>query len=101
MNILSLNYLHFIPLFQVKIGLQLYQVDVDRSYLLDFTSLAPEPEDEEIPQVAVTTTTTTQELLPPARNSGKSKSPAAPNENVHNVMEFFEMCSDLIVALAC
>ena len=93
--------------------MQLYQVDVDRSYLLDFTSLAPEDDDDPIntatpitttttisttPPTA-TTTTTTELLSPPRNNSGKIKNPT--NENVHNVMEFFEMCSDLIVALAC
>jgi len=100
----------------VKIGLQLYQVDVDRSYLLDFTSLAPEDDDDptttsttttistttspSTTPPATTTTTSTSELLsPPRNNSGKIKNPT--NENVHNVMEFFEMCSDLIVALAC
>lgn len=75
----------------VKIGLQLYQVDQDRSFLLDFTSLAPDdivPDDEDEPPPPV-------KCVP-----GKNKNPIS-NENVHNVMEFFEMCSDLIVALAC
>ena len=62
----------------VKIGLQLYQVD-QKSYLLDFRSFEPTPEEQKI------------------IDESNSKN----NEIVqHNMMEFLELCAGLIGSLA-
>jgi 5'-AMP-activated protein kinase catalytic alpha subunit len=62
----------------VKIGLQLYQVD-QKSYLLDFRFFDQQTED----------TNETEEQKSLNREVGN-----------HNVMEFFELCADLIGSLA-
>jgi len=63
----------------------LYQVD-NKSFLLDFMSLAPLDFEE----------ASSRSISPTS-----SQSSIAEVGTCHYVMEFFEMCSDLIVALAC
>ena len=88
----------------MKVHLQLYQVD-GKSYLLDFKSLASDED--------------TSSGHSSGRSSGRSSprssvSSSAPLEiqagnyskarfdsAAHHAMEFYEMSSDLIVALAC
>lgn len=77
----------------MKIGLQLYQVD-NRSYLLDFTSLASDEDEGHM-----TPRRNSGHLTPPRTIPGRKNSHT--EMSAHYVMEFFEMCSDLIVALAC
>lgn len=62
---------------QIKVGLRLYQVDA-RTYLLDFRNIFP-PEFE--------------------GESGGAKVEVNGKEE-HFMMEFFEMCAQLITALA-
>ena len=68
-------------LFQIKVGLQLYQVD-RKSFLLDFKSLGPDDFDTK-------------------SNSSMTSLDEKSEEASHHVMEFFEICSSLIIALAC
>ena len=80
---------------QTKIGLQLYQVD-QKSYLLDFKSLAP-LDFEEATALQIEKT-----LSPTPSSSSLEQQQQCPEPgSCHYVMEFFEMCSELIVALAC
>ena len=81
--------LFFFFFLQTKIGLQLYQVD-QKSYLLDFKSLAP-LDFEESTALSPTPSSLAQEQQQQCPEPG----------SCHYVMEFFEMCSELIVALAC
>ena len=85
----------FFSLFQTKIGLQLYQVD-HKSYLLDFKSLAPlDFEDATSSQLE-----NNSKILSPTASCSSLEQLPEPG-TCHYVMEFFEMCSELIVALAC
>jgi len=68
----------------IKVGLQLYQVD-QRSYLLDFKSLAPQDPDSASSSI----------------NSSVTSLDEKDETASHFVMEFFELCSNLIIALAC
>lgn len=74
-----------------KIGLQLYQVD-QKSYLLDFKSLAPLDFEE---------SNNDNDGSPSVVSPTPSYNSLEKDEASHFVMEFFEMCSDLIIALAC
>ncbi|XP_066935374.1 5'-AMP-activated protein kinase catalytic subunit alpha-2-like [Clytia hemisphaerica] len=77
-----------------KIGLQLYQVD-QKSFLLDFKSLAPLDFEDN-----TTSSTSSSRNASPVASCSSLNDPQEPG-TCHYVMEFFEMCSDLIIALAC
>ena len=70
------EYKHFI-FSQLKFATQLYMID-NSGYLLDFKSLSPDYEDCLKMDI----------------------DPYLKSENCHEVMEFFEACSELIIALA-
>lgn len=71
----------------VKMSLQLYQVDL-KSYPVDFKSLTKE-EVEPSEEVA-------HSLTPPSGTG----TPRTPQISGHHMMEFFELCAQLIVGLA-
>lgn len=79
---------------QSKMNLQLYQVD-QKSYLLDFKSLTglPEPGEEE-----------SEDPRPPISRSDHSMDEKMDTDEdapmPHCTLEFFEMCANLITALA-
>lgn len=81
----------------MKMNLQLYQVD-PKSFLLDFKSLCSsrEPGDEDEDYTPNTT--------PPISRSDASMDDKMDTEDSaitqHCTLEFFEMCADLITALA-
>ena len=84
-------------LFQIKIAIQLYQVD-QRSYLLDFKSLPSEAETSS-PRSrsgSAASAHSSYSNLSNASESGGSNYVVS-----HHTMEFLEMCADLIIALAC
>lgn len=74
----------------LKVGLQLYQVD-QKSYLLDFKSLSPDMEEK----YHSSSESLSLNRPDPSTSQGVNGSES------HHVMEFFEICSELIVALAC
>ncbi|EDO36169.1 predicted protein [Nematostella vectensis] len=92
-----------------KIGLQMYQVD-RKSYLLDFKSLsAPEKwtENDGCNQNAGSGRSSRRSSANSSYSSLKDSQlseqspPAAKEVQNHHIMDFLEMCSNLIIALAC
>ena len=81
---------------QMRMSLQLYQVD-QKSYLLDFKSLSAirEPSEEDDDPLSSS---------PPASHSESSMDEKMETDDdglrPHQTLEFFEMCADLITALA-
>lgn len=71
----------------------MYQVD-HKSYLLDFKSLAPLDFEE-------TAALQAEKTLSPTVSCSSLEQQHLEPGSCHYVMEFFEMCSELIVALAC
>nr|CAB3265152.1 5'-AMP-activated protein kinase catalytic subunit alpha-2-like [Phallusia mammillata] len=99
-----------------KMSLQLYQVDY-RSYLLDFSSLSEDAQNQLLDTSTGVLSRSTQDSwdpilgLPMEEVSGQMFSKSVPlgqagrnvsveSVDVHHTMEFFEMCSSLITALA-
>lgn len=88
----------FSPTLQMKMSLQLYQVD-QKSFLLDFKSLSGsrEPGEELDADDPLSSS-------PPASRSDTSIDDRMDTDDdgpmQHQTLEFFEMCADLITALA-
>lgn len=86
-----------------KIALQLYQVD-HKSYLLDFKSLPciDTPEHSEgLPTSSKSSRKSSCNSSFSSLKDSESSSPGHSHGGSHHVMEFMEMCANLIVALAC
>jgi len=88
----------------VKIHLQLYQVD-SKSYLLDFKSLATDEEMSSArssnPSSGRSSPKSSVSSTAPLEIQAGNYSKARFDSSTHHIMEFYEMSSDLIVALAC
>eukprot|EP00112_Aurelia_sp_Birch-Aquarium-sp1_P020255 Seg518.8 transcript_id=Seg518.8/GoldUCD/mRNA.D3Y31 product="5'-AMP-activated protein kinase catalytic subunit alpha-2" protein_id=Seg518.8/GoldUCD/D3Y31 len=89
----------------VKIHLQLYQVD-NKSYLLDFKSLASDEENfssgrSSGPSSGRSSPRSSVSSTAPLEIQAGNYSKARLDSSAHHIMEFYEMSSDLIVALAC
>ena len=88
---------------KTKIALQLYQVD-HKSYLLDFKSLPciDTPEHSEgLPTSSKSSRKSSCNSSFSSLKDSDSSSPGHSHGGSHHVMEFMEMCANLIVALAC
>lgn len=85
-----------------KIALQLYQVD-HKSYLLDFKSLPcidpPEHSEGVLTSGKSSRKSSCNSSFSSLKDSDNLSSPG--HTGSHHVMEFMEMCANLIVALAC
>ncbi|XP_030852246.1 5'-AMP-activated protein kinase catalytic subunit alpha-2 [Strongylocentrotus purpuratus] len=85
---------------QIKLGLQLYQVD-SKSYLLDFKSLT-NPRDSGMTNFGSDDRMEVEEPMSPRSPTTPTlpQSPGSPRCMQHCTMEFFEMCASLIATLA-
>ena len=83
---------------QTKIALQLYQVD-HKSCLLDYKSL-PSPDDYvESASGRSSRISSANSSFSSLRDAGSGDAPGSTGS--HHTLEFLEMCSNLIIALAC
>ncbi|KAG9509954.1 5'-AMP-activated protein kinase catalytic subunit alpha-2, partial [Fragariocoptes setiger] len=87
----------------VKISLQLYQVD-NRSYLLDFKSLASEDCDQfnsvYHSHMRPSTGSPSSSSTPCSESDALTNTESNDRPRPHHIMEFFEMCASLITQLA-
>ncbi|XP_013383308.1 5'-AMP-activated protein kinase catalytic subunit alpha-2 isoform X2 [Lingula anatina] len=80
----------------VKMALQLYQVD-HKSYLLDFKSLSIEHETADV-SPTINPPNTGEGMV--ERMDSEDDPVSSPSGQVHQTLEFFEMCAALITTLA-
>lgn len=97
-----LNSFWILLFFQTKISLQLYQVD-HKSYLLDFKSLALPSNPQEMSYTGeLSRRSSANSSCSSLKDyTGHSSEQLVSPSVGHHTLDFLEMCSNLIIALAC